>query len=278
MSECINDYFLLNGELIESSAFDDSILSHGSTLYEVIRIINGVPLFIEKHLSRLRHSAQITAFPIEQDDHEIQSMITSLIEANKMPYGNVKLIFNYTKEKGNRNAAYFIEHHYPSELDYINGVNTIFYHGERTNPNAKVININFRHAVDSEIKKANVYEAILVDRNGIITEGSRSNIFMIKGSKVITSPIDLVLPGVTRDVIIETCRGIGLEVLEQKVNFSNIDELDALFISGTSPKILPIRKVESLNFNSSQNMVLKDIMSTYGKKIENYVKSHMVNC
>lgn len=276
MSECINNYFILNGEAIESSAFDDSIVRQGKTLYEVIRIINGVPLFVEKHLSRLRHSAAITGLTIDYNDEEICHMMLRLIEANKMPYGNIKLAFNYAKE--NRAAAYFIEHHYPSELDYIDGVDTIFYHGERTNPNAKVINLNFRQAVDYEIKKANAYEAILVDRNGIITEGSRSNIFMVKDGKVLTSPIELVLPGVTRDAIIETCSSIGLEVLEQKVNFNDIDKLDALFISGTSPKVLPIRKVGMLPFNSSHNTIVKDIMSAYCKNIENYVKSHMVKC
>lgn len=276
MSECINNYFILNGEAIESSDFDDSIVRQGKTLYEVIRIINGVPLFVEKHLSRLRHSAAITGLTIDYNDEEICHMMLRLIEANNMPYGNIKLAFNYAKE--NSTAAYFIEHHYPSELDYIDGVDTIFYHGERTNPNAKVINLNFRQAVDYEIKKANAYEAILVDRNGIITEGSRSNIFMIKGEKVLTSPIELVLPGVTRDTIIETCSSIGLEVLGQKVSFNDIDKLDALFISGTSPKVLPIRKVGMLPFNSSHNTIVKDIMSAYCKNIENYVKSHMVKC
>ena len=76
---------------------------------------------------------------------------------------------------------------------YTEGVKTILYYGERENPNAKIVNDNFRAKVTEEIKKSNAFEAILVDRNGLITEGSKSNIFAIKDGKLITAKAEAVL-------------------------------------------------------------------------------------
>ena len=101
-----------------------------------------------------------------------------------------------------------------------------------------------------------------------ITEGSKSNIFMIKDKKVITSPLEAVLPGITRNVIIEVCREMSLEVVEEKVHYRDVKDLDALFISGTSPKVLPISKVDDMEFNSSHNEVVMRIMDGYDTKVK----------
>jgi len=133
-----------------------------------------------------------------------------------------------------------------------------------------VINTDFRAKVDAEIAENNVFEAILVDRDGNITEGSKSNIFMVKGNQVITAPLEAVLPGITREVIIDLCRELEIEVKEEKIHFENIKELEGLFISGTSPKVLPICKVDNIGFDSSANKTILSIMEAYNKKIEKY--------
>lgn len=262
MSECLHKYFIINDQKKNCNEFDDSLLKNGKSLYEVLRIIDGKPLFLQRHLERLENSAKLISVELWLTEDEIKEKIKQLIDENNITTGNIKFVFNVDNDIF---LAYFIKHHYPSEEDYKNGVKTIFYHGERKNPNAKIINIGFREAVDKEIKEKNAYEAILVDRNGFITEGSKSNIFMIKDRKVITSPLEAVLPGITRNVIIEVCRKMGLEVLEEKVHYKDVKNLDALFISGTSPEVLPISKVEDLKFNSSQNEFVLKIMDGYNE-------------
>ncbi|MDW8799721.1 aminotransferase class IV [Clostridium sp. A1-XYC3] len=261
MGECINKYFIYNNEIKNSNEFDEKILSEGKSLYEVIRIIDGKPLFLQKHLKRLENSAAVTNMDLWITIDELKEKITELIKVNDTAIGNVKFIFNFNKD--NTFAAYFVKHHYPSTEDYEKGVRTILYHGERKNPNAKVINMGFREAVDKEIREKEAYEAILVDNKGYITEGSKSNIFMIKGDKVITSPLEDVLPGITRNVIIEKCKDIGFEVAEEKIHYEVLKDLDGLFISGTSPKVLPIREVDNMKFDSAKNEVILKIMRGY---------------
>lgn len=271
MSECINDYYIYNGDIKESKNFDKEILRTGKVLYEVIRIIDGKPLFFNKHMDRLRNSAKITGVTIKFSNQDIKEMIEKLINSNGIYYSNVKLIFNFDSisRKLNISAVYFVEHSYPSKENYEYGVNTIFYHGERETPNAKILNINFRQLVNKEIRAKNAFEAILLDRNGDITEGSKSNIFMIKEDNVITAPVQSVLPGTTRQTIIELCRKANINVVEKKVNYTEIESMDALFISGTSPKVLPIAKVEKSEFGSSKNRIVLQIMKLYDKEVYN---------
>lgn len=275
MAEAINKYFIINGERRETELFNDNLVKDGKSLYEVIRIIKGVPLFLENHLNRLYNSAKITNLEVGYGIEEIKAVIRKLINCNNDFNGNVKIVFNYKENSAVNNnfLAYFIGHSYPTDEQYKIGVPVILYHGERSNPNAKVINVSFREQVDREIKKKNVYEAILVDRYGNITEGSKSNIFMVKDNEVLTAPIETVLPGITRQTIIDLCEELQIKVSEKKINFSNINDIDGLFISGTSPKVLPINKVDEMNINSSSNKVILSIMEVYDNNIEKYVKA-----
>ncbi|MBV7272278.1 aminotransferase class IV family protein [Clostridiaceae bacterium UIB06] len=261
MSECVNKYFIFNNEERSCEQFDDNLLKGGKSLYEVIRIIDGKPLFLQRHLERLKNSAKLTDLNIWFSEDDLKNKIYELVRINDTKIGNIKIIFKFGET--NIFLAYFVKHHYPNEDEYRNGVKTILYHGERENPNAKIINLSFREAVNKEIEEKNAYEAILVNKKGNITEGSKSNIFMIKNGKVLTAPLIDVLPGVTRGVVIELCSKIGLQVLEKNVDYMSIKDLDGLFISGTSTKILPIGRVDDIKFNSASNKVVLELMKKY---------------
>ncbi|WP_434296932.1 aminotransferase class IV [Clostridium sporogenes] len=272
--ECFNEFFIENEKIKERDSFEESFLKEGKSLYEVIRIIDGAPLFLKSHLERFYNSAKLEGLNLWLAEEEIKENINRLIEINKVYIGNIKLVFNFNKGKNNNFLCYFLKHNYPEDIEYKKGVKTILYHGERENPNAKVINMDFRKIVGEKIKEEKAYEAILVDRNGYITEGSKSNIFMIKDGKVITAPIEKVLPGITRQNIMDVCKNLNLNVEEEKVHYKDIDKLEGLFVSGTSPKVLPIKSVDEIEFKSSENKLILSIMEGYNKAIEEDVKGY----
>jgi len=274
MSECYRNLFIKNGHIFNTFKFDDEYLTKGKTLYEVIRIIDGIPLFLEDHLDRLYNSEKITGLNIWLSKEEIKHSISQLARANEISDGNVKIIFNFTEENNNF-LAYFIKHSYPSEEMYNRGVPVGLFFAERENPTAKVINLSLREATDKIIKEKGLFEVILVDKDDFITEGSRSNIFMVIKDKIYTSPKEKVLPGITRNYIMKACSNLGYEVIEKKLTYKEIDLLDGLFISGTSPKVLPINRVENLNFNP-QNEIIQNIRAQYESIIRDYIKKNKV--
>lgn len=265
--EAILKYYLEDGHLEKIDNYTNDTSEKGRIIYEVIRVIDRVPLFYEDHIKRLESSFRLMGKTFSYKYDKIKDYLVRLIEANNVECGNIKLTFDIQTDTM---KVFSIKHSYPSEEMYKNGVNTILYHGERTNPNAKVVDSNFRKKVTDEINKANAFEAILVNSNGFITEGSKSNIFMIKDDKLYTSPLEDVLPGVTRGRIISLAKSLGINFEEKKISFEKLETIDAMFISGTSPKILPICKVDSINFDV-KNQVMQKLIKGFNEEIILYV-------
>lgn len=236
-------------------------------IYEVLRVIDGKPVFLEEHIRRMENSFKLVGqeFPLKYND--ISLRIRELVKGENKTIGNIKLTYGLNSKEF---KVFFIQHSYPTNEMYEEGVKTILYFGERTNPNAKIVNDDFRSKVNAKISKNNAFEAILVDRNGYITEGSKSNIFMVKGSELITSPVKAVLPGVTRGKIIELAHKTGIKVREEEFSFKDIDKLDGMFISGTSPKVLPINKVDAIKLNP-HNDIIKILSEEYNNEIRIYL-------
>lgn len=283
MDKCINKYFIAKGQVTKCEEFKNYDTSKGKCLYEVIRVSEGIPIFLMEHLERLENSAQIMKYKLIITRNEIINAILNLINKNAVLEGNIKLVINYDPNDGEKVSAfdesflaYFLEHKYPSELEYTQGVETITYKGERKSPNAKVIDSDFREKVNQKITSMGVYEAILVDHSGFITEGSKSNIFMVQDSIVITSKIENVLPGITRQFIIKVCSKLNIDFQERNIHEKDLKSLTGLFISGTSPKVLPIKSVDELSYNSSTNSVINSIMLGFeneiNKDIQKFVK------
>ena len=173
MIEAINEYYIDTGKLRKVEEWREE--GEGKLIYEVIRIINGKPLFYKEHFDRMINSFKLNNYKNDITYDELLNDINSLVISNDKNLGNIKIIFN---TKSNEFKIFFIKHSYPTDEMYKEGVKTILYFGERENPNAKVINNGFREAVNKEIKKNDAHEAILVDRNGYITEGSNRIFFL----------------------------------------------------------------------------------------------------
>lgn len=268
-SDC--KFFIQNGDVKDLSKFKSENVTSGKSLYEVIRVIEKKPLFLREHIERLENSSSKSGLKLWLTRERMKEDILRLINVNKCTTGNIKLVFNYNVE--NNFLLYFIKYHYPDKSQYIEGVDTTFFFGERHNPNAKIIDNDFRKRIDIRIKDKNVFEAVLVDRNGNITEGSRSNIFFIKGSSVVTAPLDQVLPGTTRRIIFDICSDMGIRVIERKIKYTEAETFDAAFISGTSPKVLPIRAMDEAIYSSSNNKFVLQIMKAYDKRMHEDINS-----
>lgn len=209
--EAIKDYFILNGEVAtvsDTRIFEEIVKS---PIYEVIRVIDGIPLFFEEHIERMRRSSEIVDYSIYRSDEEFFFDMKKLIEINNVKNLNIKLLCVDIEGKGQIFLAYFIESYYPSEEVYKEGIHTILYDFERVNPNAKVLNISFKEDVKNKLKEEKAFEALLVNKEGYITEGSRSNMFFVRGDKVYTAPSGEVLLGVTRKHIVEVCEKLNIK-------------------------------------------------------------------
>ncbi|MDR1171697.1 MAG: aminotransferase class IV [Bacteroidales bacterium] len=238
---------------------------HG-VLYELIRVTDGIFLFLNDHIDRLNHSAQLAGVELALSAAEIRKQLERLLQQNGVQTGNIKLEYYFLAGKVQYQAAYFIPHHYPSDKDYRDGVKTSLLVAERTNPNAKIEQAELRDRANRVIAEKNLYEVILVHPDGYITEGSRSTIFMVKNGTVYTAPEADVLPGITRKYILQTCRDLSVHLVEARIAAGDLPGMDAVFIAGTSPKILPVALADEYRFDPA-NITVRQIMEKYDKLV-----------
>ena len=271
MQDIANSNIILNNKIINVNDISNSLILDGFNVYDVMRIKNSTPLFYEEHYLRLKDSSIPIKVDIWLSEKEIRKYIIQLSSHCGITSGNIKIIFSYNEEKTKRNfIAYFVKTKHPKQIDYKNGISVLTLKAERYRPNIKLINKDLRETANRLIKENDVYEIILIDRNGNITEGSRSNIFLVQNNEIFTSPLKDVLPGITRSNIFKICKNFGIKLTEKKIPLSSIKNLDGVFITGTSPKVLPVSKIDVYEFNS-ESILLHTIIKEYDKMIEEYL-------
>lgn len=269
MSDIIGQKFILDGEVKPISSWNEKVLKEPSVIYEVIRVEEGVPLFFDDYFERLTNSFRLINRSFSYSSDDLKSMIKKLLEINGCNNGPVKLLFGI--RVNTFSLVYLMQPHVPKMSEYISGLHTILIRKERLNPNAKVWNQQMREATNLELNKANAYEGILVDQDGYITEGSRSNIFFIKNGIVNTTPGDFVLPGITRKKVLQLCKSNKIEVEMKRIHYSEISTYDAVFITGTSRKVLPIKSIDKIRFSVKNKTMLK-----ISKAFENFVEEYIL--
>lgn len=258
---------LVNGQIHSIRGFDPNMDTGDDYIYEVIRIIDNHPVFPEEHYKRLIRSLELIGQPLNFTMEEMCENIQKLLEANKVSNDNVKIIIDGFAGPAVYSVYYMLLNAtYPTAENYQYGVATEFYQAVRENPHIKIRNQDLRDRTNQIIHDHDLFEVILIDNDGNVTEGSRSNIFFIKNGIVFTSRADDVLLGVTRQKIIELCEKAGIQVEEKTVPQHVAEHADAAFVSGTSPKVLPIRRIEDITLDVN-DPTLRRIMNIFDKEM-----------
>ena len=252
---------LYNNVPIEKRSFSEDILNTGLSLYEVCRVFRGSVIFLEDNLLRLENSIRKSNVNIDIHALHIKDKLDHLVRLEGIKEGNLKYVLHITSDAIDE-YIYQIRHSYPTEEAYRSGVDTITYHAMRDNAEIKYINPHLRETTNELIRSHGVYEILLIDQDECITEGSRSNVFFIRDNIFYTTPVPYVLPGTSRKRVLEICRQENFPVVEKRVSCADLENYDTAFITGTSPLVLPIRKIDHLFFNPAHPL-LRKVMERY---------------
>lgn len=275
-NEIVEDYFISNNRIVPSKEAADFSTNSSRTIYEVIRVLSGIPIFLERHIERLEASARLVGSSVEPIKQKLESSICELIKVNSSPEKNIKILVYNMESSIPDYIAYFIQSSYPTAEEYSKGVQTILLQEERINPNAKVVNSSYKERVAAALSQSKAYEALLVNSRKEITEGSRSNLFFVRDGMIYTAPKGNVLIGITRVCVMELCEKLNIKIIEEPVNTDMLREIEGVFMTGTSPKILPIRTIDDLHFNSAGNRIINAIMKGYDDMLKEYTEQKRI--
>jgi len=276
MEICQGLFYIKNANLSNCNSFNGNIFNKGFSFYEVMRVQEGICIFFEDHIYRLGVSLDLAKFSFNIPVSQIKDSIYRLINKNKLVNGNIKIILHIDDCQNSEDLyAYIINHYYPVKEEYMNGVETMLLENVRINPNIKQLYTEKQQVIADFIKNNQIYEALLFDENNFISEGSRSNIFFVKGKSLVTAPDNMVLKGITREKTIKIANTSGTPVKKEALSINELYFADAAFITGTSPKILPVRKINEITL-STQNELMRKLMKEYDNLINAYILSNKI--
>lgn len=266
------DYIWFNGKMIPWEQANVHVMSHalhyGSSVFEGIRAYktkNGTCIFrLKEHIDRLFNSAKIYRFPVAFNKNDLMEACKAVIRDNKLEAGYIRpLIFMGDVGLGvsfskNFNADVMVGAipwgAYLGEEGLQKGVKVGVSSWNRLAPNtipteAKAGGNYLSSILIANEAHQNGYdEAIALDVNGYVSEGSGENIFVIKDGVLYTAPFTCgLLPGITRASVIELAKSLGYKVCEQRIPREMVYLADELFFSGTAAEITPIASVDGIN-------------------------------
>lgn len=271
--ENIGSMCLIDGEIQASEKLnlytDDKYLA----FYEVIRIIGGVPLFYGDHYSRLRSSLGKCEFEFSLTKKELKEQIKKVCELNGFSDCNIKVIV--LRHEGEQICLIFVNRfYYPAKQEYDIGVSCSTIRLKRNNPNIKMIHTEYKAQIKREAEEKEVFEVLLVNEHGKITEGGKSNAFFVKGNKIYTAPEDYILKGITRQYVVDVCEKLGYEVIETLIGVDTLTSFDAAFITGTSINVLPVKTIDDLEIDSANNSTTQHVLAGYNGLVNSYIENN----
>ena len=244
-----------NGEMVESGAkvvsLDDRGYCFGDGVYEVVRVYNGRAFAFSYHQDRLYRSMREMDIPVRMPPDELQELHEIMIEQSEITDGYIYL--QITRGVSPRHHAFERSKLEPQMYMFIKsittdlgalqeGVKAITLPDERwARVDIKTLNLIPNILAQTKAEKKGAYTAILV-RDGIVTEGATSNVFVMKDGVCYTHPANHhILKGITRQLVVtRVAPTAGITIIEREFDEAFLKEADEIFFTDTIGGIIPI--------------------------------------
>ena len=285
-----NDIFInINGELYHRSEAKISVFDSGFLLgdgvWEGIRLHKSKLMFIDDHLERLFNSAAGISLKIPLSKNEIIDEINKVLIKNCMNDNvHIRLIISrgdkitpYQNPNANVGPTNFViipEYKKTDPKIYKNGIIIGRVPIIRPSDNILSTHLNTLSKLNCilasiEANKLNYDEGIMNDPNGNVSTCNSTNLFFVKGNKVLTSKGEYCLNGITRGKAIMICKSNDISISEEDFIFDDIVDCDEAFVTGTFAGIIPVSKIEDRNLKStSSDSLVNQIRLLYNKHLQ----------
>ena len=282
-----NKFIWKNGSFEKWEDTSVHILSHtmhyGTGVFEGLRAYktnNGPAIFrLKDHTNRLFDAASKISLKIPYSPDELNNVQKEIFTKNNLAEGYLRpIVFLGSESLGIRATELSVNvavaaWEWPSYMDpeaKEKGISIIKSSYEQySNPlhsGYKIIGtyINSTMALHEAIDKG-ADEALLLDKNGNISEGSGENIFIVKDNKIYTPKKDHCLNGITRQSVITIAKDFGINVIEKDITYDEACSADETFFTGTAVEITPITKIDSYKIGDGlRGPITRKLQETYG--------------
>jgi len=279
----------LNGKIVPEneavvSVFDHGLL-YGDGVFEGIRAYHGKVFRLTEHVDRLYRSAAAIALTIPMAREAMAAAVVETCKANDIRDGYIRLIV--TRGVGSLGLNPYLCKQpqviiiagaiqlYPKEL-YDTGMNvitvgTLRNHVEAINPRIKSLNYLNNVLAKIEAINAGVLECIMLNPQGFVAEASGDNIFVLRGSTLLTPPVWCgALEGITREVVMQLAPKCGLTVKEDVLTRYDLYTADEMFLTGTAAEIISVVNVDRRVIGDGKpGPKTRELLALFGEETKN---------
>ncbi len=278
---CWINHKIIPAQEAHISVYDHGLL-YGDGIFEGLRFYSDKVFKLDAHLQRLQQSAEAIALEIPLTLEQIREAIQQLITKYPANSGYLRLVV--TRGIGSLGidplkcptAKLFI---IADELAVINNshadqgiklmiASTRRLPAECLNPKIKSLNYLNNILARIEANQAGMDEAVMLNTRGFVTEGTVDNIFIIKNGELITpKTTDGLLQGITREVILEVARELGITTRELSITPDYLFQSDECFLTGTGAELIPVKQINQFHFAQKSHPLFPVIAKAFKQTV-----------
>jgi branched-chain amino acid aminotransferase len=265
------------------SVFDHGFL-YGDGIYETMRAYDGTVFMLDRHIERLNRSASLIQLTAPSPDI-IRNAVYQTIRANGLKSAYVRVTVSRGKGPIGLDPALCPKptlvviaeefREYPEKY-YNEGVKFIIAKTRRNlkealNPKIKSLNFLNNILARIEAKERGAYEAVMLNAEGMLSEGTVCNIFFVRDNILCTPSVDTgVLDGITRELVIDLAKETGMQVREGNFLPEDLFSASEVFFTNTTSEVMPVSQVEDVNYAVGD--VAKRLRRLYRERVLKAVK------
>ena len=288
----ISELIWFDGKFVKHNNAKIPVTTHaihyGTSIFEGIRAYwNGEKLNIfrlDEHITRFRNSGRFYDITLNFSNKEIKDAIINLCKKNKIktscyirPFyfvGQYGINLHVTKKAPTHTVIFCFPF---GDLFDKNGITACISKWRKFNdsstPTQAKMGGNYLNSIlaTQDAKKRKFDEAILLDKDGKVSEAPGENIFIVKNKTLITPPLSSsALDGITRKSILEYSKIIGIKSKIKKITKDELKKADEVFLTGTAAEITPVIKIESKRIGDGKvGHITEQVMNTYSEIVMN---------
>jgi len=250
----------------------------GDGVYEVIRVYEGKPFYLDAHLERLQRSAEAIRIDLPYQLSDMSSTALELVNKSSCVEGYIYI--QLTRGSAKR------DHLFPADisptlvmytrgLEPLEAVEDILPVKAVTLPDERWLNCYIKSTnllpnllARQKAAEAGAVEAILYRQDETVTEGTRSNIFALIDGQVRTHPANkLILPGITRDIVLSLLKDLSMPFSEKAFSIKELSTADEVWATSTTMEVNPILAVDGINLSAAPGPTCRRIMVAFREVI-----------
>ena len=246
--------YYVNGEFVPIAEaalpLNDLGIVRGYGVFDLLRTYGTTPFRLRDHIRRLESSAAQIGLAMPWSRQELEEIVLQTYQRNEIPDASIRIVVtggpsqNFMTPQGKSSLVVMVHPVSPyPERYYTEGCKATSTLIERTMATVKSLNYIGAIMAMNDADKSGAVEAIYLDNHDRLTEGTRANLFVVRGDLLVT-PREGVLKGITRQVVLDLATANDFEVVEGPIHYHDLGNLDEAFLTSTTKEVLPIVQID----------------------------------